>query len=73
MAEETDVSTCRGCLKLKIRIHDGFFPGGKNKKFVDEAGKQWVGRKCPDCHKNTVKDTIKQKRHKEKNEKLPQV
>ena len=61
MSEEIDVSTCRGCEKLKVRKHDGSFDG-KNKKFVDEEGKLWNGRICPACHKARVKTQLKQKR-----------
>ena len=62
MEKEIDVSKCTGpCGKLRVRKHSGSFDG-KNKRFVDDAGRLWNGRKCPDCHKNKVKVQVKEKR-----------
>jgi hypothetical protein len=62
MENEIDISKCSGvCGKLKLRKHVGTFDG-KNKRFVDESGRLWNGRKCPDCHKNKVKVDTKEKR-----------
>ena len=62
MAEEVDVCQCRKCGGLKVRKQDGYFPDGRNKRFVDEKGGQWSGRACPICVRNRVKESIKQKR-----------
>lgn len=60
--EESDISKCRECGKLEVRKQDGYFPDGKNKRFVNGAGQQWNGRKCPGCQQSNSKLNIKQKR-----------
>lgn len=60
--EESDISTCRKCGKLEVRKQDGYFPDGRNKRFIDAEGKQWSGRACPGCVRKRAKETIKQKR-----------
>lgn len=60
--EEIDVSQCRKCGKLEVRRQDGYFPDGRNKRFVNAEGDQWNGRKCPGCQKDKSKEHIKQKR-----------
>lgn len=64
--EEFDTSTCRKCGEPKLRKSVGYFPDGRNKKFVDENGKQWVGRKCPGCVCLDAAVRIKEKRKNEK-------
>lgn len=57
---------CNTCQKLKVRNPDGFFPNGRDRRFVDEHGKQWVGKsKCPDCNRNRMKSYQKLKRNKD--------
>lgn len=60
--EDVDVSTCRKCGGLEVRKQDGYFPDGKNKRFVDAKNAQWNGRTCPSCQKKNVKTQVKQKR-----------
>lgn len=60
--EDIDVSTCRKCGGLEVRKQDGYFPDGKNKRFVDATNAQWNGRTCPSCQKKKVKEQVKQKR-----------
>lgn len=60
--EESDISKCRGCEKLEVRKQDGYFPDGRNKRFVNAEGKLWSGRKCPGCQQRSSRETIKQKR-----------
>lgn len=60
--EDVDVSTCRKCGGLEVRKQDGYFPDGKNKRFIDAKGGQWNGRCCPGCQKTKVKVQVKQKR-----------
>lgn len=45
---EENLCTCRICGLLVMRIQQGKFES-KNKKWVDTNGKQWTGRRCPDC------------------------
>ena len=61
MKEESDLSTCRLCEKIKIRRFVGKFDD-KNKKYVDETGLLWNGRKCPQCHKDHSRMNMKKKR-----------
>ena len=57
-----DISKCRNCEGLDLRVQDGFFPDGKNKKYVNGEKLMWNGRRCPKCVKLKAKDHIKQKR-----------
>lgn len=58
-----DKSICHSCHQLKVRMQDGYFGMSKNKRFIDENGKLWNGRKCcPDCHKNKSRVTMKTSR-----------
>lgn len=66
---EENISSCRKCNKLKVRKFVGFFPDGKNKKYVDEEDKQYRGRVCPSCVREEVKLKIRAKR----SEKLSKV
>lgn len=55
-----DKSICHQCHTLKVRIQDGYYGTSKNKKYIDENGKLWNGRKCcPDCHKTRAKDVMR--------------
>lgn len=65
--EEVDISQCRKCVKLEVRKQEGYFPDGRNKRFVNAEGRQWSGRACPICVRNRVKVSIKEKRQKAKN------
>lgn len=60
--EELDVSQCRKCGKLEVRRQDGYFPDGRNKRFVNAENAQWSGRSCPNCVRKRVKEQIKQRR-----------
>ena len=53
--EEINLSKCSECQDIKTRIQDGKYPDGKNKRWVDETGKCWVGRKCPLCVVTSMK------------------
>lgn len=65
--EEVNISQCRKCGKLEVRKQDGYFPDGRNKRFVNAEEKQWSGRSCPDCVIKRVRNQIKEKRQKVKN------
>lgn len=47
--EEINKSKCSRCQDIKTRIQDGKYPDGRNKRWVDESGKCWIGRRCPEC------------------------
>lgn len=56
---EKNSVVCKVCNQLKVKIEAGFYPGTKrNKKYVDESGKLWNGKKCPDCHKSIAKKVM---------------
>jgi ssDNA-binding Zn-finger/Zn-ribbon topoisomerase 1 len=55
---------CKRCNELKVRVQNGTFGNPKNKRHVDESGKQWSGRTCPDCHRNRSAVNMKTLRSK---------
>ena len=66
-SEEINQSKCTGkCQSIKTRIQDGKYPDGKNKKWVDEKGQLWVGRRCPECVKDSMKSRMQKLRHERK-------
>jgi|GEM_PF-6989579 hypothetical protein len=56
---ESDLSTCRLCEKIKVRRYVGKYPNGRDKKYVDEKGQQWCGRKCPDCQADRARNNMR--------------
>lgn len=66
MSENTkfEIAHCKKCGQEKIRKDAGYFGNGKDRRWVDENGKQWNGRCCPDCVRDKVKNYQKQKRNK---------
>lgn len=58
MEQESDICQCRKCGKLEVRKHDGYYPDGRNKKFVNAEGKLWSGRACPKCVRSRVRAQI---------------
>lgn len=57
---------CKSCQHLKIRIKAGYYPNGKDGKFVDPDMREWNGRVCPDCHVVSLKVKQKISRAKDK-------
>ncbi len=53
--QETSVINCKSCGETKTRILAGKYASGKDKRWVDENGKQFCGFLCPDCKRNKVK------------------
>ena len=53
--KESNLSKCSSCQEIKPRIMIGKYPDGRNKKYADEGGTLWVGRKCPECVKGAMK------------------
>ena len=70
--KENDISKCRKCEKIVPRNFVGYYPGGKNKKYVNSEGKLWTGRICPDCVKSKNKVSIKERRENAKSRNEPQ-
>ncbi len=46
---------CKICNLEKVRVQDGYYDNGKDKRWVDRDLKQWSGTTCPDCHRERVK------------------
>lgn len=61
MSEESNLTKCKVCQEIKMRIQDGMFDH-KNKRWVGEDGTQWVGKKCPDCVREYNKQKQRDKR-----------
>lgn len=66
--QEINKSKCSVCQGIEIRIQNGFYPDGKNKKWVDESGDLWVGRKCPKCVKLGMKGRMRKLRSERKHQ-----
>lgn len=64
-SKEINLSKCSKCQDIKPRIQNGKYPDGRNKKWVNEKGELWVGRKCPDCVKSSMKERMRKFRSKE--------
>lgn len=62
------VVTCRSCGGSKVRKPDGVFTNGRDKRWVDQHGKLWNGRKCPDCNRLRAKEVMKKSRKSKENE-----
>lgn len=63
---ESNLSHCKLCGQLKVRTEAGKFPGSENKRFVDDNGDLWNGRKCPQCHKLNIRKGMNLLRAKDK-------
>lgn len=53
--KEKNLSTCSVCGEIKPRICIGKYPDNRNKKYVDDKGDLYVGRKCPECVRSAMK------------------
>lgn len=61
MTQEISQIICKVCKQIKSRLQAGKFDE-KNKKWVDEKGKLFNGKVCPDCHRDKMKEQVKAKR-----------
>lgn len=64
---ESNLTICKLCGELKQRIQDGMF-NTKDKRWMDETGKLWMGKICPPCNKQRTKELMKAKRHVKSNQ-----
>lgn len=65
--KEKNLTQCKKCKQLKYRILDGYYPSG-DKKWIDEEGRQWMGKTCPYCNQKRAKEIMNGKRKKDKEE-----
>jgi ribosomal protein L34E len=63
--KEANLSKCSSCQEIKHRIQNGFFPDNRNKRWVDDKGENWIGRKCPECVRSMMKVRMAKLRSKE--------
>lgn len=55
--KETSTIMCKGCGKTRTRYYAGRYPNKKDKKWVDESGREFSGLMCPICHNdNCIKN-----------------
>lgn len=50
MEQETSTIRCKECGKTCVRLLAGYYENGKDKRWVDQNGRQFSGHKCPECH-----------------------
>lgn len=60
--EESNLTTCRLCQKIKLRRVVGKYPDGKNKKYADESGALWNGLVCPQCQQDRARNNMRRLR-----------
>jgi hypothetical protein len=56
MGKEANLRVCKKCNETKMRIQDGKYPNGKNKRWRDESGKEWSGNVCGSCNVDRAKE-----------------
>jgi hypothetical protein len=56
---------CKSCNEKKIRNPAGKFPNGRDKRYIDAAGSQWVGMTCSQCQASKMRNHQKIKRSKD--------
>jgi hypothetical protein len=61
---EQNMSKCSVCQEIKLRVQVGKYPDNRNKKWVDDKGDLWVGRKCSDCVRKQMKVRMQKLRSK---------
>lgn len=59
---EQNLRKCKTCNLLKMRILDGKFPNGKNKRFRDQQNYLWSGNVCGVCNKERIKELMNKRR-----------
>lgn len=67
MSEEKKPDTiaiCKVCQEKKVRNAAGKYPNGRDTKFVDAEGKLWVGKTCPKCQGDKMRQHQRIKRSK---------
>lgn len=59
----SDLVNCVSCQQLKRRFNAGVF-NRNNRRYVDEEGKHWSGRNCPQCHVEKIRLNMRNLRAK---------
>lgn len=55
----SNIQECKLCHIKKPRNRSGKYPDGRNTRWTDDNGREWCGRKCPECHVLSSKNTMK--------------
>lgn len=62
---EGNITNCKICLKPSMKISLGkYHANSKDKRYCDELGRNWNGRRCPDCETIRVREAMKKTRSK---------
>lgn len=59
--EEYSIVKCKECGETKKRYNAGKYPNNKDTRFVDELGKEWSGKRCPECQRARSKSNKRKK------------
>lgn len=62
---ETNMRKCKVCQRMVVRTLCGKF-NVKDKRYIDNNGKQWMGNTCPKC--NLIRSRLNMKRKRSTNE-----
>jgi len=72
MEQNNDYSiiVCKVCEKECRRYFAGRYPNGKDKRWIDNNGREFSGKVCPDCHANKCAKRVAKKRASRKKSSL---
>jgi endogenous inhibitor of DNA gyrase (YacG/DUF329 family) len=62
MSVEVQKRKCKVCSKESIRANVGTYTKKSSKRWIGEDGRQWNGRKCPQCQADTAKVNMRRLR-----------
>lgn len=62
LASDCVYKECKICGIEHKRFKGDIYPNGKDFKFVNEEGREWSGRVCPQCHSTRNAKRQKKKR-----------
>lgn len=66
MIGDADKRKCKRCGEEKLRIASGKFPNRKDKRWVDESRRQWMGNICGLCNVERSKEIMQKSRNARK-------
>jgi len=64
------IIVCKECEKECKRYFAGRYPNGKDKRWIDDSGREFSGKVCPSCHANKCAKRIAKKRDSKKRSNL---
>jgi hypothetical protein len=57
---------CKICEQECKRYFAGRYPNGKDKRWIDQTGREFSGKVCPNCHAERCAKRVADKRKKAK-------